>query len=163
MSDRYHPLKLADAERQTPLITAQEIAECTTRLQAAVLNVVSEVDMAEIVRAQVAKAKQGDSTAAKTVFALVAAAAKLQDAEMQPKRKALPAPRNGHHKSAGGGSGLTRSDLQDGPRYLVVAVRGDDRCVLEQAPTRAKAQAIVDRLLAGGIEGYEKIVIEKAG
>lgn len=42
------------------------------------LAAVDEVDIGAIVRAQVEKAKKGDSAAAKTVFALVAAASRLE-------------------------------------------------------------------------------------
>ncbi len=63
-------LRLADVKRSLP--SFEESAQCAERLRAAMFEGITEADMKEIVKAQVDKAKGGDSKAAKTVFDMVA-------------------------------------------------------------------------------------------
>lgn len=55
---------------------------------------------------------------------------------------------------------LTVSDAR-GPAWLVVGYRGDaSPVVLTQATTPERAAELRDRLVAGGIEGYDRIEVE---
>jgi hypothetical protein len=85
-------LKLSEARELTPALTAREAQEAAARLQAAVFAAVSEVDVAEIIRAQVVKAKAGNSAACKTVFALIAAASRMDPDTLKPPRRPRPEP-----------------------------------------------------------------------
>jgi hypothetical protein len=66
-----HPLKLAEARRASPPVSAS-VAE---GLLAAAVEAIAEADVADIVRAQLAKAKAGDTVAAKFVLGFLGSAA----------------------------------------------------------------------------------------
>jgi hypothetical protein len=79
-----HALRIDEARQKTPPLSFREVRDCAARLQTAVFDAIGEADVAEITRALVARARTGDPQAAKTVFALIGAAARIGDSESLP-------------------------------------------------------------------------------